>query len=152
MDHTLSIHDSGSPSQGAAEPFELPSTYDASYEQSQSYEAPVPLHPYAESVEVEDGWIQEEPSLDEPDVPVNPVDPVDNRGGGGDAVRRIVLRMANDDTVQIGSAQTQDEAVEFAKEAVKKIAAAEAAGEWPEFDGRFMKTDGLISVDIQVAY
>ena len=67
-------------------------------------------------------------------------------------MRRIVLRMANDDTVLIGSAHTQEEAVEFAKLAVKKIAAAEAAGEWPEFDGRFMKTDGLVSVDIQVAY
>jgi hypothetical protein len=149
MDHTLSIHDSSSPSQGAApEPFELPSTYDASYEQPQSYEAPVPLHAYADSVEVEDGWVQEEPVLGEPDVPV---DPVDHRGGG-DAMRRIVLRMANDDTVLIGSAHTQEEAVEFAKLAVKKIAAAEAAGEWPEFDGRFMKTDGLVSVDIQVAY
>jgi hypothetical protein len=149
MDHTLSIHDSSTPSHGPApEPFELPSTYDASYEQSQSYDGPVPLHPYADSVEVEDGWVQEEPALDEPNVPV---DPVDHRGGG-DAVRRIVLRMANDDTVQIGAAHTQEDAVEFAKEAVKKIAAAEAAGEWPEFDGRFFKTEGLVSVDIQVAF
>jgi hypothetical protein len=149
MDHTMSIHDSSPPSNGAApEPFELPTTYDASYEQSQSHEAPVPLHAYADSVEVEDGWVQEEPVLDEPDVPV---DPVDHRGGG-DAMRRIVLRMANDDTVQIGSAHTHEDAVGFAKLAVKKIAAAEAAGEWPEFDGRFMKTDGLVSVDIQVAY
>ena len=150
MEHTMSIHDSSGPSQAAApEPFELPSKYDASYEQSQGYDAPVPLHAYTDSVEVEDGWVQEEPSLDEPNIPAGPIE-----GSHGDdgASRRIVLRMANDETVQIGSAHDQDEAMAFAKAAVKKIAAAEAAGEWPEFDGRFVRTDGLVSVDIQVAF
>ena len=53
MEHTLSIHDSSVPSQGAApEPFELPSSsssYDATYEQpQQSYDAPVPQHALAD--------------------------------------------------------------------------------------------------------
>jgi hypothetical protein len=150
MEHTMSIHDSGGPSHAAApEPFELPAKYDASYERSESYDAPVPLHAYSDSVEVEDGWVQEEPALDEPDIPAGPIE--GNHGDDG-ASRRIVLRMKNDETVQIGSAHDQEEAMAFAKAAVKKIATAEAAGEWPEFDGRFVRTDGLVSVDIQVAF
>ena len=156
MEHTLSIHDSSVPSQGAApEPFELPSSsssYDTTYEQpQQSYDAPVPLHAYSNNdapVDVEDGWVQEDPVVDEPDIPTGHVE----EPSGGDAMRRIVLRMATDETVLIGTAVEQEEAVAFAKDAVKRIAEAEAAGEWPEFNGRFVRCDNLVSVDIQVPY
>ncbi len=44
-----------------------------------------------------------------------------------------------------------DEAVEFARDAVRRIAAAESTGEWPEIDGRFLRPDSIFSVDIQAA-
>ena len=71
------------------------------------------------------------------------------RGSAGE--RRVVLQMTDGQTVELRRMWDADEAVAFARDAVRRIAAAEASGEWPEIDGRFMRADSIFSVDIQVA-
>ena len=70
-------------------------------------------------------------------------------GSGGE--RRVVLRMTGGEVVELRRTWSEDEAVAFAREAVRRIAAAEQTGEWPELDGRFLRPDQIFSVDIQVA-
>ncbi len=65
--------------------------------------------------------------------------------------RRVVLQLTDGQTVELRRMWDADEAVEFAREAVRRIAAAEASGEWPDLDGRFLRPDTIFSVDIQVA-
>ena len=70
---------------------------------------------------------------------------------GSTGERRVVLRMTGGETVELRRMWDEDEAVAFAREAVRRIAAAEQTGEWPELDGRFLRPDQIFSVDIQVA-
>jgi len=70
---------------------------------------------------------------------------------GSAGERRVVLRMTGGETVELRRMWNEDEAVAFAREAVRRIAAAEQTGEWPELDGRFLRPDQIFSVDIQVA-
>ena len=70
---------------------------------------------------------------------------------GSAGERRVVLRMTGGEVVELRRMFDEDEAVAFAREAVRRIAAAEQTGEWPELDGRFLRPDQIFSVDIQVA-
>lgn len=155
MEHTFSLHDSAPASHTPdVEPFELPAPYDpppAPFESSPSYEAPVyeepaSLHqfPTAEPVEASDGWVQEE-------VPAEVEAGEQHARSDGDAVRRIVLRLSGGETVELSSASSTEDAMEQGREAVRRIAQAESTGEWPEFDGRFLRPDQIVSVDVQVA-
>ena len=165
MEHTLSLHDSSPGHTPAPEPFELPAPYDpppAPFEPSASYEAAASLHsfPPAEPAEAPDGWVQEE-------VPAEAGEHHHEHGyehhhehgyeqepaytfASADAVRRIVLRLSGGETVELGTSASAESAVEEGREAVRRIAQAEANGEWPEFDGRFLRPDTIVSVDIQV--
>jgi hypothetical protein len=70
---------------------------------------------------------------------------------GSAGERRVVLRMTGGEVVELRRMSDEAEAVAFAREAVRRIAAAEQTGEWPELDGRFLRPDQIFSVDIQVA-
>ena len=178
MEHTLSLHDSSPGQTPAPEPFELPAPYDpppAPFEPpTPSYEGSASLHPFptAEPVHAEapDGWVQEEvpaeagehhhhddephghrepyghhePAYDAAEGYVDDLHVVDN------GLRRIVLRLTGGETVELGISASAETAVEEGREAVRRIALAEANGEWPEFDGRFIRPDTIVSVDVQV--
>jgi hypothetical protein len=146
MEHTISLHDSEPPVEAAAE-FEPPSSsFEASYDEAGfaevPYETPANLHQFpSNGSDVEDGWIQEAP----PEEPGEPAT-------GGDAMRRIVLRMSGGENVELAVVSSQSEAVAIAREFVRRVAQAETVGEWPEFEGRFLRPDGIVSVDVEVAY
>jgi hypothetical protein len=147
MEHTFSLHDSAPAGHTpAVEPFEMPAPFDpppAPFESTPSYEAPASLHtfPVAESTDTPNGWVQEE-------VPAEAGETHHTDGG---AMRRIVLRLSGGETVELGSTSDADDAIEQGREAVRRIAQAESTGEWPEFDGRFLRPDTIVSVDVQVA-
>lgn len=62
--------------------------------------------------------------------------------------RRVVIRLAGDDDVELGEAGSREEAFALAREVVHRIAAAEAGGEWPELEGRFVRPGAIVSVDV----
>jgi hypothetical protein len=87
--------------------------------------------------------VHEVPAFDEAPSFGEPAGPSDER--------RVVLQLTGGETVELRRVADADEAVEFAREAVRRIAAAEATGEWPEIDGRFLRPDSIFSVDVQVS-
>ena len=61
------------------------------------------------------------------------------------------MRLLGGDEVELGSFDDRDGAMEAAQELVARFSAAEAAGEWPEVEGRFLRPDSVASIDVLVA-
>jgi hypothetical protein len=107
------------------------------------YEAPpVPLRPFPTSLL---STTTESKREDEPtsDVPENGVPAVAE-------VRRLVVRLLGGDEVELGTFDDRGDAMEAAEQLVAQFSAAEAAGEWPEVDGRFLRPGAVASIDVLV--
>lgn len=65
--------------------------------------------------------------------------------------RRLVVTLLGGDELELGSFDDRDGAMAVATEVVSQLAAAEAAGEWPEIDGRFLRPASIASVDVLLA-
>jgi len=89
----------------------------------------------AEGDEVEQGWVQQAGPLESLEF----------------AERRVIVRLLSGETLEVATAGSATEAVDDAKEIVRRIATAEESGEWPELAGRFVRPDTIVSVDVQVA-
>ena len=64
------------------------------------------------------------------------------------AKRRLVVRLLDGECLELGAFETPEAAIEQAKRLVAVLAAAEATGEWPEVDGRFLRPASIVSVDV----
>jgi hypothetical protein len=61
----------------------------------------------------------------------------------------VVLRLRDGDQLEIASFATGEEARLKAQEVVQAVASAEANGSWPDFAGRFLRPDTIVSVDVR---
>ncbi len=61
---------------------------------------------------------------------------------------RLVVRLAGGDELEVATYTVRAEAATQAKELVACLSAAEAAGEWPEIDGRHLRPASIVSVDV----
>ena len=66
-------------------------------------------------------------------------------------MRRLVVRLLGGDEVMVGSFDNRGDAMEAAQELVARFSSAEAAGEWPEVEGRFLRPGSVASIDVLVA-
>jgi len=66
-------------------------------------------------------------------------------------VRRIVVRLLGGDEVELGSFDNRGDAMKAAQDLVARFSSAEAAGEWPEVEGRFLRPGAVASIDVLVA-
>ena len=66
-------------------------------------------------------------------------------------VRRLVVRLLGGDEVELGTFDDRGDAVKAAQELVARFSSAEAAGDWPEVDGRFVRPGSVASIDVLVA-
>ena len=64
--------------------------------------------------------------------------------------RRVVVRLVGDEELYLGTFDERTAALARAKDAIATFAAAESAGEWPELDGRHLRPNAILSVDILV--
>ena len=64
------------------------------------------------------------------------------------ATHSVVLRLTGEDRVEIGAFGSQEEAETFARAVVGRITTAEERGEWPLFGQRFIRPQGITSVDV----
>lgn len=64
-------------------------------------------------------------------------------------VRRVVVRLVGEDEVEVGRRDGREAAVELAREVSEQIRAATATGVWPEVDGRHLRPDAIVSIDIR---
>ena len=108
-----------------------------------NYEAPpVPLRPFPTSVL---SAVATEPeSVTEQDVETEDMPSMAE-------VRRLVVRLLGGDEIELGSFDDRDDAMEAAQQLVERFSSAEAAGEWPEVDGRFLRPGAVASIDVLVA-
>ena len=65
--------------------------------------------------------------------------------------RRLVVRLLGGEEVALGSFDDREQAVSAARALVERFGAAEASGEWPEVDGRFLRPGAVASIDVLVA-
>lgn len=101
------------------------------------FEAPsVPLRPFPTSTLTTPATVEQETTAE--------VLPVDD-------VRRLVVRLLGGEEVELGSFDDRGDAMEAAQELVARFSAAEAGGEWPEIDGRFLRPGAVASIDVLVA-
>jgi len=66
-------------------------------------------------------------------------------------VRRLVVRLLGGDEVELGVFDDRGDAMEAAQELVARFSSAEAVGEWPEIEGRFLRPGSVASIDVLVA-
>ncbi|HEX2496797.1 MAG TPA: hypothetical protein VHK46_08180 [Gaiellaceae bacterium] len=57
----------------------------------------------------------------------------------------VVLRLADGERLQVGAFPTSDEALAHARTVVQQLSADSG---WPFFEGRFIRPDGIVSVDL----
>ena len=67
-----------------------------------------------------------------------------------DTPRRLVVRLLGGEEVELGDFDDRNDAVEAAQELIARFSSAEASGEWPEVDGRFLRPAAIASVDVLV--
>ena len=67
------------------------------------------------------------------------------------ATRRLVLRLLGGEQLDLDAYDDREQAVAAAQELMLRFSAAEAAGEWPELDGRFVRPAAVASIDVLAA-
>jgi hypothetical protein len=60
----------------------------------------------------------------------------------------VILRLAQEDHVEIGGFANKEDAESFARTVVGRIGRAEEQAEWPVFEGRFVRPQTIVSVDV----
>ena len=110
-----------------------------------NYEAPpVPLRPFPTSVL---SAVATEPeAVTEQEIEIETEDMPSMA-----EVRRLVVRLLGGDEIELGSFDDRDDAMEAAQQLMGRFSSAEAAGEWPEVDGRFLRPGAVASIDVLVA-
>jgi hypothetical protein len=98
------------------------------------------------------------PSNFDAPVPLVPFDELVRRKTAAQAVApapiptaqrlRVVIRLVGGDELELGACVSRDEAGARAAELAARLAAAEAAGEWPEVEGRHLRPASIVSVDV----
>jgi hypothetical protein len=93
-----------------------------------------------------------EPVPDSPDLLASPAQPATEveEEVAADTPRRLVIRMLGGEELELGTFDDRDDAVEAAQELIARFSSAEASGEWPEVDGRFLRPAAIASVDVLV--
>lgn len=66
-------------------------------------------------------------------------------------LRRLIVRLLGGDEVELGSFDNRGDAMKAAQELVARFSSAEATGEWPEVEGRFLRPGAVASIDVLVA-
>ena len=61
---------------------------------------------------------------------------------------RLVVRLVGGEELEVATYTVHAQAASQAKELVAHLAAAEAAGEWPEVEGRHLRPASIVSVDV----
>ena len=105
-----------------------------------NFEAPpIPLRPFPTSILSAPVATEHEAEIETEDVPT------------AAEVRQLVVRLLGGEEIELGTFDERDDAMEAAHALVTRFSSAEAAGEWPEVEGRFLRPESVSSIDILVA-
>lgn len=65
--------------------------------------------------------------------------------------RRVVVRVANGEEIELGRTEGREPAVRIARDAIKLIEDAAGQETWPEIGDRFLRPGAIVSIDVQRA-
>jgi len=68
-------------------------------------------------------------------------------GADGPSTCRVVLRLSDGDRVEVGAYASVHRAQDEARSVIRRLAMA-SASEWPCFEGRFLRPETIVSVDL----
>ncbi len=63
--------------------------------------------------------------------------------------RDVILRVHGDERIVVGRADGRDDALQLARDLVRRIEQATTSGEWPQVEERFIRPGAIVSVDVQ---
>jgi hypothetical protein len=76
----------------------------------------------------------------------HPVVPLERTDWHPSELRRVVIRLADGELLQIGTAPNRDSAMNLAKSVIAEI--EHPSGEWPLVNDRLLRPEAIVSVDI----
>lgn len=100
-----------------------------------NFDPPVKVRPLAELIA--------EKALATAAAPEPPVEQADTR--------RLVVRLLGGEEIELGVYDDAEAAFAAARELVGQLTAAEASGQWPELEGRFVRPGSVATVDVLAA-
>lgn len=71
--------------------------------------------------------------------------PLERAGWLPSELRRVVIRLNDGETVQVGTAPNRESAMTLARNVIDEI---EHKGEWPLVGERLLRPDAIVSVDV----
>lgn len=75
-----------------------------------------------------------------------PVRPLERADWQPSELRRVVIRLANGELVQVGTAPNRESAMTLARNVIEEI--AHPSGEWPLINNRLLQPEAVVSVDV----
>lgn len=76
----------------------------------------------------------------------HPLAPLERADWQPSELRRVVIRLADGELVQVGTAPNRDSAMTLARSVIAEIEAP--TGEWPLVNDRLLRPDAIVSVDV----
>ena len=107
--------------------------------------APVPLKSFEAILAERQATEQAQPA--ETVETVETAEPVEDAPVAAEQ-RRLVVRLLGGEELDLGTYDVRADAVSAAQDLVAKFTSAEASGEWPEVDGRFLRPASVASIDV----
>jgi hypothetical protein len=107
---------------------------------------------HGEEATTDRGWTHDDALaqlLDPPPAPASGSGPTPVPDLVTRETRRVVMRVNGADDVELGRVEGREAAVEMAREMIRDIEAAQARGEWPQVEDRFIRPGAIVSVDVQ---
>ena len=71
---------------------------------------------------------------------------IDRAGWQPSQLRRVVIRLADGELVQVGTAPNRESAITLARSVIAEV--REPSGEWPMINDRLLRPDSIVSVDV----
>jgi hypothetical protein len=76
----------------------------------------------------------------------HPLVALDRGGWQPSELRRVVIRLATGEVVQVGTAPNRESAITLARSVIEEV--EHPSGEWPMINDRVVRPDAVVSVDV----
>lgn len=89
-------------------------------------------------------------NFEAPPVPLRPFETIlaERASAAPVSMRRVVLQLLGGEQLELADYESHESALAAARELMSRFSSAEAAGEWAELDGRFVRPASVASIDV----
>ncbi len=76
----------------------------------------------------------------------HPLEAIDRGGWQPSELRRVVIRLAGGEVVQVGTAPNRESAITLARSVIEEV--EHPSGEWPLINNRVLDQRSVVSIDV----